>query len=294
MTGIGDDCAILPQGDGQDLLVSTDLLVEGVHFLRDGIAPFDLGWKTAAVNLSDIAAMGGQPVATFLCSALCGDLPAGWMLSFLEGYKAVSERFGAALLGGDTSRSLSQLCFNVTVLGRCPSNRAVRRNAAWPGDRICVTGFLGDSAAGLKSILAGLAETPLVQRLRTRHTRPFPRVEEGLSLAGMPGIGAMMDISDGVAADLPHILEESGTGAVVDTTSLPLSDELRALCTAEGWDAVELALCGGEDYELLFTCRPDARIPVPHQVIGEIVPGNGIRWEGSDRDFAGFEHKFGK
>ena len=288
--GIGDDCAVLPQRDGLETLVTTDMLVEGVHFLLEDIDPYSLGWKSAAVNLSDIAGMGGKPVGTFLSCALPGTLGDDFLKGFFEGYKALSERFDCPLLGGDTTSSLGKLCINVTVLGACKTGRSRKRSAAEPGDLICVTGPLGDSAAGLKVILENAAAEKEEGILRERHYRPVPRIEEGMELAATPGVNAMMDISDGIGSDLRHILEESGKGARVDVRSLPLSAELRTVCARRGWDPVELALDGGEDYELLFTCRPGTTVPVPHTVIGEILAAPGLRWEGTDRDFTGFHH----
>ena len=294
--GIGDDCAVLPQRDGLETLVTTDMLVEGVHFLLEDIDPFSLGWKAAAVNLSDIAGMGGRPVGTFLSIALPKTLDDSLLEGFFEGYEAISDKFGCPLLGGDTTASLDRLCISVTVLGTCAAGVSRKRSAAQPGDLVCVTGPLGDSAGGLKLVLervgrSGCPAAPADEAvLRERHYRPLPRIEEGMSLAATPGVNAMMDISDGIGSDLRHILEESGTGARVDVRSLPLSAELRAVCARRGWDPVGLAAGGGEDYELLFTCRPGTAVPVPHTVIGEILPSPGLVWEGTDRDFTGFRH----
>ena len=253
VTGIGDDCAVLRPGYNQDTLVSTDMLVEGTHFLREDIPPFDLGWKSAAVNLSDIAAMGGKPTGTFLSLALPAGLPAAWMDAFLDGYAELSKRFDVPLLGGDTTASPDRICINVTVLGECPYGRSRLRSAAAVDDLICVTGPLGDSAAGLKAILEGVDRDADVQTLIDRHYRPMPRVAEGQELRLNLGVHAMMDISDGIASDLRHILKASQVGAEVFTKEIPLSKELRQVCTRHGWDALELALTGGEDYELLFT-----------------------------------------
>lgn len=276
MTGIGDDCAVLPQRGGRDTLVSTDMLVEGTHFLRADIPPFRLGWKSAAVNLSDIAAMGGTPTATFLSLALPADLGTDWTEAFLDGYAELCGRFGTPLLGGDTTASPDRICINVTVLGECPSGMARTRSGARPGDRICVTGPLGDAAGGLKAILAGTERDADVQALIDRHYLPLPRIAEGLALAATPGVHAMMDISDGIGSDLRHILKASGVGAVIDRGALPLSPALRRVCARCGWDAQELAVSGGEDYELLFTCTPEAEktLALPHFVIGRITePG---------------------
>ena len=292
VTGIGDDCAVLPQRSGRDTLVSTDMLVEGTHFLRADIPPYRLGWKSAAVNVSDIAGMGGRPTATFLSVALPADLQADWMDEFLRGYADLSGRFGVALLGGDTTASPDRICINVAVLGECPSGTARLRSHAQAGDLVCVTGPLGDSAAGLKAILGGVERDADVQALIDRHYLPLPRVAEGLQLAATPGVHAMMDISDGIGSDLGHILEASGCGARIDVAALPLSPALRRVCARQGWDAAALAIGGGEDYELLFTCTPEAEkaLAVPHTVIGTATAGTSLEWLGTGRSFHGYDH----
>lgn len=292
--GIGDDCAVIPLSPetggapASDLLVSTDMLVEGTHFLMEDISPRQLGWKSAAVNISDIAAMGGKPIATFLSLALPKTLPEQWMQEFMEGYNGISEKFGTALLGGDTTCSPDRICINVAVLGTCPRGKARLRSAARPGDLVCVTGTLGDSAAGLRLILGG--QKGAAPRLMDRHYTPTPRVEEGLALSCLPGVHAMMDISDGVGSDLRHILDESGVGARIDTGKLPISKELQALCSEKGWDPKELALSGGEDYELLFTMDPQETPDIPYTVIGEITANPTVTWEGGSRDYMGYKH----
>ncbi len=373
--GIGDDCAVLPQREGLDTLVTTDLLIEGHHFLLSDVTPYELGWKSAAVNISDIAAMGGKPVASFLSIALPAELPARtlchpersegshswWVDSFIDGFRDLSSRFGVPLLGGDTSASPSELFINVTVLGECPHGRAVLRSGACAGDLICVTGPLGDSAAGLKLILERDAEASLTRQamggpasktaenvthptiggrigsadseLVRRHYMPMPRVEEGIALRECLGVHAMMDISDGIASDLRHILDASGPsasagtkgtatsilaaeplrlsnagpfsqssalqgplGAEIDLAALPLSPELQAVCAERGWDAAELAVSGGEDYELLVTMAPEALDAAREAldgrlyVIGRIVEGDGIRWIGGKKEYKGFTH----
>ncbi|MBR1578063.1 MAG: thiamine-phosphate kinase [Bacteroidales bacterium] len=307
VTGIGDDCAVIPQRSGRDTLVSTDMLIEGTHFLRRDIPPYRLGWKSAAVNISDIAAMGGLPTATFLSVALPADLETGWMEEFLRGYADISRRFGVALLGGDTTASPDRICLNVAVLGECPSGAARLRSAARDGDLVCVTGCLGDSAGGLKAILEDVERDADVQALIDRHYLPLPRVAEGLRLAATPGVHAMMDISDGIGSDLKHILEASSPlqdkssglppesplpGATIDVPSLPLSPALQRVCARLGWDAAALATGGGEDYELLFTCTPEAErsLDVPHTVIGVIRDLPGIEWRGAKGPVAGFDH----
>lgn len=289
LSGIGDDCAVIPQRDGVDTLVSTDMLMEGVHFLLEDIDPFDLGWKSAAVNISDIAAMGGRPVGSFLAFSLPRTLSDSFVEAFVAGYKALSDKYACPLLGGDTTSSPDRLCICVTVMGDCPSGQSVRRSTAAPGDLVCVTGKLGDSAAGLKVILGGLERGPQESALVERHYRPVPRVAEGISLRAC-GVHSMMDISDGIASDLRHILSSSNVGARIDMQALPLSEELLGCAARHSWDPLELAVGGGEDYELLFTMAPGTRVDVPHTVVGRIVEGDGVEWVGADRDFVGFRH----
>lgn len=289
MLGIGDDCAILPQQTNMQTLVSTDMLIEGQHFLLDKISPYQLGWKSAAVNISDIAAMGGRATASFLSISLPKSLDSIFLGQFIRGYLELSDRFNCTLLGGDTTSSPSLICINVTVLGTCEQGKALKRSGAKPGDIICVTGTLGDSAAGLKQILEQ-KDYKNTDFLIKRHLQPIPRVEYGLELATNEGVHSMMDISDGIASDLRHILKASGVGAQIDCSKLPLSEQLRQSCELYGWDALELALEGGEDYELLFTAYEYAQISVPHTVIGRITEGSGIAWQGAERDYMGFRH----
>ena len=288
--GIGDDCAVLPQADGRETLVTTDMLVEGSHFLREDIPARLLGWKSAAVNFSDIAAMGGRPVGSFLSLGLPRGLDSEWMDQFMAGYKECSDFCNAPLLGGDTTTSQAGICINVTVLGECGRGRSRKRSDAVSGDLICVTGPLGDSGGGLQVVLKGVARDAAAGALVERHYRPTPRIREGLALAATPGVHAMMDISDGIASDLRHILKASGVGAEISVKDIPLSPELRQVCDQNGWDALELALTGGEDYELLFTMAPGTEPPVPCFVIGQITDGQDITWLGSDRDYLGFRH----
>ena len=297
VTGIGDDCAVLkPRYNNAETLVSTDMLVEGTHFLLKDITPYDLGWKSAAVNLSDIAAMGGQPTGTFLSLALPASTESEWVDEFLRGYGDVSARFNTPLLGGDTTASPDRICINVTVLGEAPYATARKRSDAKKGDMICVTGTLGDSAAGLKAILEKRERDADVTTLIGKHYRPVPRVAEGQQLRLNLGVHAMMDISDGIGSDLMHILEASEVNAEIDLAALPISLALKHVCPRFGWDPLELAVCGGEDYELLFTCTPQAEmlLTVPHFVIGRITDRTlaqpQISWRGATAPFTGFDH----
>lgn len=289
--GIGDDCAVIPQTTGRETLVSTDMLMEGTHFLIDDISPYLLGWKSAAVNISDIAAMGGLCVGSFLSFALPKGTQKEWMMEFFRGYKDVSALFDCPLLGGDTTKSPDRLCINVTVLGHSARGESIRRSGAKVGDLICVTGPLGDSACGLEHILKGLDLDDDAKKLIDRHYMPKPRVTEGNKLAAAK-VNAMMDVSDGIGSDLMHILKDSKVGAMVDLEAIPLSEELKRKCDRHGWDPFDFALSGGEDYELIFTVSEEIekKLDVPHYIIGRVVEGEGIEWIGADKDYMGFRH----
>ncbi|WP_297625591.1 thiamine-phosphate kinase [uncultured Rikenella sp.] len=296
--GIGDDCAVIPWSDDRSMIVTTDLLIENVHFLRDRISAYDLGYKALAVNLSDVAAMGATPAATFLSLGLPADgVGVEWCDRFFEGYRS----FGVPLLGGDTTASPQGIVVNVTVLGIAENDRIKRRSGAEAGDLIVVTGPLGDSSAGLQALLADLPTTPEIAALIEAHHRPRPHLAEGEWLGREADVHALMDVSDGVASDLGHILRASGVGAEIDTASLPVSDRLRKTATEQGWKPLKLALTGGEDYVLLGTVAPTrfeelqarftARFGQPLAVIGRCVAGPAeIRYDGKPLDFSGFKH----
>lgn len=290
VVGIGDDCAVLPQQSDMDSLVSTDLLVEGIHFLRHDIHPYQLGWKSAAVNVSDVAAMGGRPTGTFLSIALPQDLEVKWIDEFIRGYKALSDRFGVPLLGGDTTRSLSTICINVGVMGQIAHNSAKLRSHAQVGDLICVTGPLGDSGAGLQVILESLERDSDAVTLINRHYSPTPQVEAGIALAQTPGVHAMMDISDGIGSDIRHILKSSHVGAEIDIFQLPMSPELKRLCKKHHWEPIHFAISGGEDYQLLFTMSPNTKPTISHTIVGRIVEGDSLIWLNATKDYCGFRH----
>lgn len=247
--GIGDDCAIQRQEPGRELLTSTDLLIEGVHFNRQWISMEDLGHKSAAVNISDIAAMGGLPKSLFLGVASPADIRVDDLESFIRGFLAEVRSYGAVLAGGDTCRSLGPLMISVTVQGEVEAGKAICRDGAAVGDAIYVSGCLGDSALALQELLAGRQPDDY---LLARHNRPTARVVLGRQLVENKLASAMLDISDGVLSDLGHILAASGLGADLELAALPLSEPFqRALQKAP--QLIDLALTGGEDYELLLT-----------------------------------------
>jgi thiamine-monophosphate kinase len=276
--GVGDDCALLRVPAGYDLAVSIDTLVSGVHFLPD-VNPEALGHKALAVSLSDLAAMGAAPAWATLALTLPEPLPSArpdWVAAFCRGLDALARVHGVAVVGGDTSSG--PLAISIQVHGFVPAGQAVRRRGARPGDLVCVSGTLGDAGLALRAILAG---QPLSHDLRARLERPTPRVASGLALRGQAS--AMIDCSDGLAADLGHILAASGVGADIVLADLPLSTEVAAAIAGTDWG---LPLASGDDYELCFTVPAAARatLPVlaqaagcPLTVIGTIREGNDLR-----------------
>jgi thiamine-monophosphate kinase len=245
--GIGDDCAVLRLSPGSELLVTTDLCIENVHFRRAWHPAAAVGHRCITRGLSDIAAMGGQPLACFLSLGLPEDLPQSWVNGFLRGLLAQARRFRLPLAGGDIS-SARQITADIVVTGQVPAGTAVLRSGARPGDRIYVTGSLGGSAATLKQLFAGKKIKPT--RSNT-HFYPTPRIAAGAWLRARALATAMIDLSDGLSVDLAHICEESRVAAIVEAIKIPIS---------RGAD-LELALHGGEDYELLFTVPRRAKVP---------------------------------
>ncbi len=286
--GIGDDAAELELPAGHRLLTSTDLLLEHVHFSFAWTSAGDLGRKAVAVNLSDIAAMGGVPRFLYVGLACPADVEVAQLDAFVAGVLAEAGEHAVTLVGGDTCRSPGPWIISVTIEGSAPAGMAVGRDGARAGDIVMVSGTLGDSALALALWQRG--ETPAAA-LATRHLRPTPRVALGRQLAeaGLPT--AMIDLSDGLAADLTHILDASGVGAEVRRAALPLSPPFRA-CLEKEPALLELALAGGEDYELLCSVPAahvdaalalGARLGVPLTVIGTITGrGAGLRLSGDD------------
>jgi thiamine-monophosphate kinase len=277
--GVGDDCAVLRVPTGCELAVSIDTLVSGVHFLPE-VNPEALGHKSLAVSLSDLAAMGAEPAWATLALTLPATLPGakpGWIAAFCRGLGDLARRHGVALVGGDTTSG--PMAITIQVHGFVPAGQAVRRSGARPGDLICVSGTLGDAGLALRSILAGQG---VADDLRARLERPTPRVAVGLALRGLAS--AMIDCSDGLAADLGHILEASGVGADIALADLPLCPAVAAAVAAGGdWS---LPLASGDDYELCFTLPAEARAALPRlaraagcplTVIGAIREGARLR-----------------
>ncbi|MBN1561301.1 thiamine-phosphate kinase [candidate division KSB1 bacterium] len=256
--GIGDDCAVLPLNETESQLITTDMLIEDIHFLRDGITARQLGYKSLAVNLSDIAAMGGSPTAAFLSFGLPEDIPVEWLDDFFAGLAELSQKSCTPLLGGDTTKSMDRIIINIAVLGRARSDRIKYRSTAQIGDVICVTDFLGDSGGGLNIILQDInAEmNPNARQLVQAHCQPDPQLQEGAWLATYDAVHAMLDVSDGIESDIRRIMEESRVGARINVDDIPISTALRSLAEQFGWNAIEIAATGGEDYCLLCTICP--------------------------------------
>ena len=253
--GIGDDCAVIPYQDSQSFLITTDLLVENIHFLKGKITPRDLGYKSLAVNLSDIAAMGGKPLYAFLSLGLPIDTEIEWMDQFFTGFKQLAAETSVSLLGGDTTRSES-VVINVLLIGTIETALIKKRSQAIPGDFICCTGYLGDSGAGLKVLVEELPSNDHIEVLVQAHVCPRAHLKEGAWLAQHPCVHAMMDVSDGLASDIQRIMEESHCGARIEVERLPLSPHLIQASATFGWPSQELALTSGEDYCLLVTVDP--------------------------------------
>ena len=256
--GIGDDCAVLRPGDGHDLLVTTDTQEEGVHFRRDWSTPEDIGWRCLAVNVSDIAAMGGVPLGAVVALSLPETLAVTFVEAMYDGMSAMAEAYDCPIVGGNISKSTERLSVTITVLGAAPRDGAVYRAAARAGDDIWVTGDLGAAKAGLEALIhppavAGLPTDAVLARYR----RPRPRLREAQFLR-QHGARSLIDLSDGLSSDLAHICEASGVGARLLADRIPISDETRKVADALDLDPLTMALHGGEDFELCLTTPPGA------------------------------------
>lgn len=258
LIGIGDDSAVIPKEDGSAWLITTDALVEGIHFLRDQITAKDLGYKTVAVNVSDIVAMGGAPQYAFLSIALPKMTDCSWAQCVIDGIREACGKWNILLLGGDTVGSKRDIFVNLTLIGSALQSKIKYRNRAQSGDVICVSGYLGDSGGGLKALQTGTIKTAEVQCLIDIHFRPEPFLDQGVWLASHHEVHAMMDISDGLDCDLRRLLKSSQKGAVIEIDQIPISSTLSKVSIEQSWGALELALVGGEDYCLLLTVAPQA------------------------------------
>ncbi|MBR5133645.1 MAG: thiamine-phosphate kinase [Alistipes sp.] len=284
---IGDDCTVLPVGD-DTLVMSTDMLIEDVHFLRGASSAEEVGYKSLMVNISDVAAMGATPTATLLSLSLPESAQGEWVEGFMRGFYEGCKEYGIALVGGDTTASRDKIAINVVAIGRVPKSCIKRRSAAKVGDIICVTGNLGVSSKGLVDIMFGDLNTPAAKA----HRRGQARIAEGKFLGSQEAVHAMMDISDGIASDIKHIMEQSAVGAEIELREIPTDYDIR------------FATTGGEDYELLLTVAHDKFEEVAAALlnatgtsltaIGRITEGYTLLWlengEPSELDLKGFTH----
>ena len=303
VTGIGDDASLITQAANRNLVVTTDLLIEGVDFYRDATPPRLLGHKALAVSLSDIAAMGARPFWSFVAFGIPADVwKTDFKDSFFAGYLALADQYGVSLAGGDISESKAGIVVDSIVLGEVADRAAVLRSGASAGDQIYATGTLGGAAAGLKLIEMGArgdengmtslprpgtrspivtegaqtdpptgSEIKAIENLLLRQLRPSPRVGWGIVLGEQRLATAMIDISDGLSSDLSHLCAESNAGALIQSGQIPIDQDVIRLCGRRALDPLALALHGGEDFELLFTVRPEDVARLPKRVDGVSV-----------------------
>ena len=277
LRGIGDDAAVIQQFSGRDTLVTSDLLVEDIDFRRDTSPPQLIGYKSLAVSLSDIAAMGGRPRWAVLSLGVPEEIwNSDFVTQYYEGLFDLARRYDVQLIGGDLSRTTGKIVIDSTVIGECVSGQAILRKGAQVGDQLFVTGSLGGSAAALRLLERGLHlkqnqmndEAESIEQLLLCHLRPEPRVGWGLVLGEEGLASAMIDISDGLSSDIHHLCKESGAGALIESARIPRNEHVTALCGRRALDPLMLALHGGEDFELLFTVPQNKLSLLPTKVDG--------------------------
>ena len=278
---IGDDGAVIKSAPEKDTVITTDLLIEDIDFRRTTTPPYLLGHKSLAVSLSDIAAMGARPRWALISIGIPQDVwDTNFVDKFYEGFFELAGRYDVQLIGGDTSRSPDKVVIDSIVMGETTTNASIKRSGAKPGDHVFVTGSLGAAAAGLRLIERGAhladqnlgeAEAQVLDHLLLRHLRPEPRVGWGMILGQEQLATAMIDLSDGLSSDLNHLCRESGVGVLVDSTKIPIDEQVRELCGRRALDPLQLSLNGGEDFELLFTVRPEQVKRLPHRVDGVAI-----------------------
>lgn len=307
ITGIGDDVAVLAGAGNQYLLATVDSQIEQVHFLPEHIDPFDLGHRALAINLSDIAAKGGSPLYALVSLALPPTTALDWVEALYRGMRATADACGLLIVGGNIARSSTEIGIHITLIGQVAREHVLLRSGARPGDLVAVTGDLGAAAAGLRLLLNPALPVPAEQQatLLARHFRPPIRLAAGARIAASGLATAMLDLSDGLSSDIGHICRNSEVGVRLDAAQLPIAPTTRTLAAAAGLPAWELALSGGEDYELCCTLKPEAAvalieelaaIDVPLSIVGEILPpaaGRRLCLPGGKEialDAAGWQH----
>jgi thiamine-monophosphate kinase len=287
LVGIGDDAAVIAADRNRAAVLTTDALVEGVHFDRGLMSAFDIGHKALAVNLSDLAAMGAEPRVALLSLAL----PGSWLVSdldgLLDGLLALAADTRVSLVGGNITRSPSILYVDVTAVGWVHPRRILTRSGGRPGDELYVTGAIGGAAAGLEQLQTKSGADPSDSSCALRYRRPQPRVRIGTALGRTRAASACMDLSDGLADAVSQMADASGTGATIDADALPIEPAARDWFASCGADPVRRALAGGEEYELLFAVRPRYRgrlralqssaRGVPITRIGQLTPDRAVR-----------------
>ena len=284
---VGDDAAIVSVANVQSLAISVDTLIENVHF-PNATSPYDIGWKSLAVNLSDMAAMAARPQWATLALTL-PEVDENWLAEFSRGFSDLAKLYDVQLVGGDTTRG--SLSISVQIIGGYENSLAIKRDQAKVGDGIYVTGYLGDAALGLKSLNESLPLSDTEKLvLLSRLNRPQPKVAEALHLA--PLINAAIDLSDGISSDLSHIVTMSGVAAIVDVNAIPVSGSYRR-CNQHG-QLFDLALSGGDDYELCFTVEQESeeklmmeavKLDLKCTRIGEIVEGAGLTFMNGNEEY---------
>jgi thiamine-monophosphate kinase len=303
--GIGDDAALIQSRPGYSTMLTTDALAEKIHFDLRYVPLEALGWKSLAVNLSDVAAMGGRPV----CCLVTLGIPDRWsvedVLKLYQGIARCADRYRCPVVGGDTVRASGESFISITVMGEVRPGGELRRSGALPGDILCVTGELGAARAGWEVLQEGTEATGDYRSSISRFLEPKPRLDEGALLAGELEPTSMIDISDGLASEIRHLCRESGCGCMVFEEDIPIAEESRLWSQRKGYSPVRFAVESGEEYELLFTVNPDRlewysknRHPkdtVPFSIIGEMKPLNeGIRMRSGSEihlmTFTGWDH----
>ncbi len=305
--GIGDDCAIIEQAAQEQLVVTTDMLVEDIHFSRDWHPPYELGRKSIGVNISDIAAMGGKPAYVFVSIALPDSIEKKWLQQWLSGVESMVNEHDCCLAGGDTVRGKS-LTINVTLIGTVRRGQAMLRSTAGIGESVFVSGRLGSAAAGLmlyqKFNGSEIMDKPFTMPFKKRHLDPEPDVRCAIFLSESGLVTSLQDISDGIATDLAHICESSGVRAIIDESLLPYHPDLPEAAEALSASMTDLMIAGGEDYHLVFTvaankdaelCQLAAARHMEIYRIGGTAEGAGVflrsKTGGIDEiTFGGFQH----
>ena len=280
ISGIGDDCCVFKTSAEVASLLTTDMLVERIHFLLEAIPPYKLGRKSLAVNMSDIAAMGGTPKEAAISVAIPDTVDLDYLDALYDGMKSMAKEFGVNLLGGDTTSSPGPLIINIALVGEVREEEVLYRSGAKVGDVIFLTGPVGSAAAGLDIILKERGSDAWGELIEAHHN-PYPQIKTGRTIASMKVANSLIDVSDGVAADLGHICTESKLGAIIEEKMIPTTEQLRAYCEKFQEDSRHLSLHVGEDYVLLGT------VPVASAArLQEVLEANGCQFHSIGRTVA--------